>query len=63
MSALDLLSVVGRLLFLVVFIRGGYSGSRNLSHTIAIAAQAGAPLASLTVPVSQVLQWVGIPQH
>ena len=59
MSALDLLSLVGRLLFLVVFVRGGY-GSRNLSHTIAIAAQAGAPLASLTVPVSQVLQWVGI---
>jgi putative oxidoreductase len=59
MSALDLLGLVGRLLFLVVFVRGGY-GSRNLSHTIAIAAQAGAPLASLTVPVSQVLQWGGI---
>jgi uncharacterized membrane protein YphA (DoxX/SURF4 family) len=59
MSALDLLSVVGRLLFLVVFVRGGY-GSRNLSHTIAMAARAGAPLASVTVPVSQVLQWVGI---
>jgi uncharacterized membrane protein YphA (DoxX/SURF4 family) len=59
MSALDLLSVVGRLLFLVVFVRGGY-GSRNLSHTIGVAARAGAPLASLTVPVSQVLQWVGI---
>ena len=59
MSALDLLSVVGRLLFLVVFVRGGY-GSRNLSNTIAIAARAGAPLASLTVPISQVLQWVGI---
>jgi uncharacterized membrane protein YphA (DoxX/SURF4 family) len=59
MSALDLLSLVGRLLFLVVFVRGGY-GSRNLSHTIAIAARAGAPLASVTVPVSQVLQWVGI---
>jgi uncharacterized membrane protein YphA (DoxX/SURF4 family) len=60
MSALDLLSLVGRLLFLVVFVRGGYSASRNLSHTIAIAARAGAPLASLTVPVSQVLQWVGV---
>ena len=59
MSALDLLSVVGRLLFLVVFVRGGY-GSRNLSNTIAIAARAGGPLASLTVPISQVLQWVGI---
>jgi uncharacterized membrane protein YphA (DoxX/SURF4 family) len=59
MSALDLLGLVGRLLFLVVFVRGGY-GSRNLSHTIAMAAQAGAPLASFTVPVSQVLQWVGI---
>jgi uncharacterized membrane protein YphA (DoxX/SURF4 family) len=59
MSALDLLSLVGRLLFLVVFVRGGY-GSRNLSHTIATAARAGAPLASVTVPVSQVLQWVGI---
>ena len=59
MSALDLLSLVGRLLFLVVFVRGGY-GSRNLSHTIAMAARAGAPLASVTVPVSQVLQWVGI---
>ena len=59
MSALDLLSLVGRLLFLVVFVRGGY-GSRNLSHTIAMAARAGAPLASVTVPVSQVLQWVGV---
>jgi len=59
MSALDLLSLVGRLLFLVVFVRGGY-GSRHLSHTIAMAARAGAPLASVTVPVSQVLQWVGI---
>jgi uncharacterized membrane protein YphA (DoxX/SURF4 family) len=59
MSALDLLGLVARLLFLVVFVRGGY-GSRNLSHTIAMAARAGAPLASLTVPVSQVLQWVGI---
>jgi uncharacterized membrane protein YphA (DoxX/SURF4 family) len=59
MSALDLLSVVGRLLFLVVFVRGGY-GSRNLSHTIAMAARAGAPLASLTVPIAQALQWVGI---
>jgi uncharacterized membrane protein YphA (DoxX/SURF4 family) len=57
--SVDLLSVVGRLLFLVVFVRGGY-GSRNLSHTIAMAARAGAPLASVTVPVSQVLQWVGI---
>jgi uncharacterized membrane protein YphA (DoxX/SURF4 family) len=59
MSALDLLSLVGRLLFLVVFVRGAYS-SRNLSHTIAMAARAGAPLASVTVPISQVLQWVGI---
>jgi uncharacterized membrane protein YphA (DoxX/SURF4 family) len=59
MSALDLVSVVGRLLFLVAFVRGGY-GSRNLSNTIALAAQAGAPLASLTVPASQVLLWVGI---
>jgi putative oxidoreductase len=59
MSAFDLLSVVGRLLFLVVFARGAYS-SRNLSNTIAMAARAGAPLASLTVPISQVLQWVGI---
>jgi uncharacterized membrane protein YphA (DoxX/SURF4 family) len=59
MSALDLLSLVGRLLFLVVFVRGGYS-SRNLSHTIGVAARAGAPLASVTVPVSQVLQWVGV---
>jgi putative oxidoreductase len=59
MSALDLVSLVGRLLFLVVFVRGGY-GSRNLSHTIAMAARAGAPLASVTVPVSQVLQWIGI---
>lgn len=60
MSALDLLGLVGRLLFLVVFVRGGYSASINLSHTIGVAARAGAPLASLTVPVSQVFQWVGV---
>jgi uncharacterized membrane protein YphA (DoxX/SURF4 family) len=60
MSALDLIALAGRLLFLVVFVRGAYSASRNLSHTIGIAATAGAPLASVTVPVSQVLQWVGI---
>jgi uncharacterized membrane protein YphA (DoxX/SURF4 family) len=60
MSALDLLGLVGRLLFLVVFVRGGYAGSINLSNTIAVAARAGAPLASVTVPASQVLQWVGI---
>jgi uncharacterized membrane protein YphA (DoxX/SURF4 family) len=60
MSVLDLLSLVGRLLFLVVFVRGGYSASINLSHTIGVAARAGAPLAALTVPVSQVLQWVGV---
>jgi uncharacterized membrane protein YphA (DoxX/SURF4 family) len=60
MSALDLLSLVARLLFLVVFVRGGYSASTNLSHTIGVAARAGAPLASVTVPVSQVLQWVGV---
>jgi uncharacterized membrane protein YphA (DoxX/SURF4 family) len=60
MSALDLLGLVARLLFLVVFVRGGYSGSINLSNTIAIVARTGAPLPRVTVPASQVLQWVGI---
>jgi uncharacterized membrane protein YphA (DoxX/SURF4 family) len=60
MSALDLLGLVGRLLFLVVFVRGGYSGSMHLSNTIAIVARTGTPLPWLTVPASQVLQWVGI---
>jgi uncharacterized membrane protein YphA (DoxX/SURF4 family) len=60
MSALDVLGLAGRLLFLVVFVRGGYSASMNLSHTIGLASRAGAPLARLTVPVSQVFQWVGI---
>jgi uncharacterized membrane protein YphA (DoxX/SURF4 family) len=60
MSALDLLGLVARLLFLVVFVRGGYSGSINLSNTIAIVARTGAPFPRVTVPASQVLQWVGI---
>jgi uncharacterized membrane protein YphA (DoxX/SURF4 family) len=60
MNALDLLSLVGRLLFLVVFIRGSYAASTDLSNTIAIAGRSGAPLPRVTVPVSQVLQWVGI---
>jgi uncharacterized membrane protein YphA (DoxX/SURF4 family) len=60
MSALDLLGLVARLLFLVVFVRGGYTGSINLSNTIAIVARTGAPFPSVTVPASQVLQWVGI---
>jgi uncharacterized membrane protein YphA (DoxX/SURF4 family) len=60
MSALNLLGLVARLLFLVVFVRGGYSGSINLSNTIAIVARTGAPLPRVTVPASQVLQWVGI---
>jgi uncharacterized membrane protein YphA (DoxX/SURF4 family) len=59
-NALDLLSLVGRLLFLVVFVRGGYAASTDLSNTIAIAGRSGAPVPRLTVPVSQVLQWVGI---
>jgi uncharacterized membrane protein YphA (DoxX/SURF4 family) len=60
MSALDLLGLVGRLLFLVVFVRGGYSGSIHLSNTIAVVARIGAPFPRVTVPASQVLQWVGI---
>jgi uncharacterized membrane protein YphA (DoxX/SURF4 family) len=60
MSALDLLGLVARLLFLVVFVRGGYSGSIHLSNTITIVARTGAPLPRVTVPASQVLQWVGI---
>lgn len=60
MSALDLLGLVARLLFLVVFVRGGYSGSMHLSNTIAIVARTGTPFPWLTVPASQVLQWVGI---
>lgn len=60
MSALDLLALAGRLLFLVVFARGAYAASTKLSHTIGIAAGAGAPLASVTVPISQLFQWVGI---
>jgi uncharacterized membrane protein YphA (DoxX/SURF4 family) len=60
MSALDLLGLVGRLFFLVVFVRGGYSGSIHLSNTIAVVARIGAPFPRVTVPASQVLQWVGI---
>jgi uncharacterized membrane protein YphA (DoxX/SURF4 family) len=60
MNALDLIGLAARLLFLVVFVRGAYGATTNLSHTIGVAASAGAPLASVTVPVSQVLQWVGI---
>ena len=60
MSALDLLSLVARLLFLVVFVRGAYSSSTRLSHTIGVVAQTGTPFPSITVPLSQVLQWVGI---
>jgi putative oxidoreductase len=60
MSALDLLGLAARLLFLVVFVRGGYSGSIHLSNTIATVARTGAPFPWVTVPASQVLQWVGI---
>jgi uncharacterized membrane protein YphA (DoxX/SURF4 family) len=60
MSALDLLGLVGRLMFLVVFVRGGYTSSIHLSHTIAIAARTGAPLPSLSVPASQMFLWVGV---
>jgi uncharacterized membrane protein YphA (DoxX/SURF4 family) len=60
MSALDLLDVAARLLFLVVFVRGGYASSRHLSHTIAVAARTGAPVPSVSVPASQVFLWVGV---
>ena len=60
MSAVDLLGLVARLLFLVVFVRGGYASSRHLSHTITVAARTGAPLPSLSVPASQVFLWVGV---
>jgi uncharacterized membrane protein YphA (DoxX/SURF4 family) len=60
MSALDLLDVVARLLFLVVFVRGGYASSRHLSHTITVAARTGAPHPSVSVPASQVFLWVGV---
>jgi len=60
MSALDLLGLVARLLFLVVFVRGAYSSSSRLSHTIEVVARTGTPFPSVTVPLSQVLQWVGI---
>jgi uncharacterized membrane protein YphA (DoxX/SURF4 family) len=60
MSALDLLALVGRLMFLVVFVRGGYASSIHLSHTIAVTARTGAPLPSVSVPASQVFLWVGV---
>jgi uncharacterized membrane protein YphA (DoxX/SURF4 family) len=60
MLALDLLGLAARLLFLVVFVRGGYASSRHLSHTITVAARTGAPLPSLSVPTSQVFLWVGV---
>jgi len=60
MSALDLLGLLGRLMFLVVFVRGGYTSSIHLSHTIAVAARTGAPLPSVSVPASQVFLWVGV---
>jgi uncharacterized membrane protein YphA (DoxX/SURF4 family) len=60
MSALDLLGLVARLLFLVVFVRGAYASTTHLSHTIEVVAQTGTPFPSVTVPASQVLQWVGI---
>jgi uncharacterized membrane protein YphA (DoxX/SURF4 family) len=60
MSALDVLGVVARLLFLVVFVRGGYASSRHLSHTIAVAAGTGAPIPAVSVPASQVFVWVGV---
>lgn len=60
MSALDLLGLVARLLFLVVFVRGAYASSTRLSHTIEVVAQTVTPFPSVTVPLSQVLQWVGI---
>jgi putative oxidoreductase len=60
MSALDLLGLVARLLFLVVFARGAYASSTHLSHTIKVVARTGAPFPQMTVPLSQVLQWIGV---
>ena len=47
-------------MFLVVFVRGGYTSSIHLSYTIALAARTGAPLPSVSVPASQVFLWVGV---
>jgi uncharacterized membrane protein YphA (DoxX/SURF4 family) len=56
----DLLGLAARLLFLVFFVRGGVLGTLRLAGTIANARGMGAPLPSLTVPISQALEWIGI---
>jgi uncharacterized membrane protein YphA (DoxX/SURF4 family) len=60
MNGNDLLGLAARLLFLVFFVRGGVLGTMRLRGTIANARGMGAPLPSLTVPISQALDWIGI---